>query len=509
MGDEFNYASQTITTVFFTHQYRLKIYVLDRFNALIENHNITTGAEKMMYPSLDFFNGCILFLRIGVGRLGLVGERTISLEMIHQGNITENTPKMERYFKMDTFHTTPPNVSPYVPLYVDGIILKRFFDIDINKLDPNIVYNVFFVRHGDAEHNTKYELIRVGGKAVKVPNVKINTDLTPLGIQQTKGSGIAFTRWVLLNYKKYGIDRIDIGFVSDLIRTQQTAANFFTGVIEESKIMQDSRIIDRNDRKKTLLGDFSVSLKYTIIVVLPCLNELESGSPDGSRTLMQGIGKFASAVTTLGVASSFASRENQTNCRTTLTEYGFKKRPYEAFGYTVKDCSRLQELGFPIDWTFYNNFYKGYRDQTTFGRDRCRNTHFLGIFFNIYLPQKLKLDTQFVEHQVRQKPDFSQGLQPPANPMPLLVGFNRNRVKQGFDDTVKYTIADYPYDEATRSSSVEAPVVVPTKQPSSWSRFSSWFGSRKGGKYHKKPKRKSRKISKKRQTRKNQRKQRK
>jgi phosphohistidine phosphatase SixA len=505
------------------------MYVLDRFNALINWKNQSIyGSQNdnykfKEYDDLNFFNGCILYLRIDVGILGFVGERVISLEMIHQGDILPSTPKLEKYFNIDSF-------TPISKMSVDDAILKRFFDIDISSLNPNIVYNIFFVRHGDAEHNTKYELIRVAGKAVKIPNSKINTNLTPLGIQQTTNSGRIFTEWALANYQKYGITRIDYGCVSDLVRTQQTAANFFIGIqqqnprkVEEYRARQELNL-SRNYQSKVLgLSSFLVNIDNAVIVVLPCLHELESGSPDGSITVMQGVGRVASAVTTLGAASSFSSRENQTNCRD-VTGRGFKKRPYELLGYTVQDCSTLKQLGIPIDWTFYNSFYKGYRDQTTFGgRDSCRgSTHFLGIFFNLYLRQRTQLDNQF-QSPVRVKPQFNNGLPEPDNPMELLVPFPKkpfqpkiNRSNAEYTAFQEPTISDESgdrfgseYDNGHVLENALQSRIKPQTTVQSPHRWRSLFSRKgRGGNYNKKLNRKSRKVNKSKYTRKNQRKQR-
>ena len=164
---------------------------------------------------------------------------------------------------------------------------------------------------------------------------------------------------------------INTVFVSDLVRTQETAGFFLTQLTS------------------------SQLPPFTRIIVLPCLHELANGEKDGERKtgtaiLKKGFSQF-SKTGTLGRTAGVMNRENNTNCRATKEEEYIPGR-WSLNQFERKDCSTININGktISIDWELYKIFYKGYRDENKWGRKECKDHHFLGIFFDNYvLPENL------------------------------------------------------------------------------------------------------------------------
>lgn len=144
--------------------------------------------------------------------------------------------------------------------------------------------------------------------------------------------------------------RIESVFVSDLIRTQETASNFL------------SQLSNFNEK--------------TPIIVLPCLHE--STELDGSKS---SLGYFTQSNKGYGF-------ENLTDCDIKNTpiignasenNIPFKGDQYRCYNITIKGNT------IPIDWGIYLNFYndKMREPELMYNRNRnhCRDNHFLGMFF--------------------------------------------------------------------------------------------------------------------------------
>jgi len=144
-------------------------------------------------------------------------------------------------------------------------------------------------------------------------------------------------------------------FVSDLVRTQETAS-FFLSQLTSSQLPP-----------------------LTPIIVLPCLHELATGEKDGDQTLRKAFSQ-ASRIFTLGTTQGVMNRENNTNCRDNKS-------------YFKKDCSTIEvdNKVMYINWELYKIFYNGYRDENNSERKHCSENHFLGIFFeNFVSPENSK-----------------------------------------------------------------------------------------------------------------------
>jgi hypothetical protein len=414
-----------ITAFFFTHQDRLRTSIMRRFDKILGRNQIDMKAQ--------FFNGCILYLKIFKDdKKSYIDQWKFELSMVYSGDpAARKTSK--KYFTLE--NTGNPNdiVFQNFPMYLKSKQMMEYFHINQAELDMNTIYNLFFMRHGQAQHNVKV-----------VYNPRINTDLTSAGENQARDAGNSWAKWAQQN----DITSINYFCVSDLIRTQQTAAMFLFGVrsythpsrningakfsteanvrfnpIEEINIIPNKEELnaDYEEEEKLIRPHLDVNMGYLQrgekiynvpfintdnlkVIVLPCLHELEKGQDDGSIS-SYGLGHLTSALT-LGTTSGVVSRENITNCRN--KNYG--KRFYEASGITTRDCSNLPSVTNPetiktnledginignspirvMDWNFYNKFYKGYRDQISFGgRDHCGKTHFIGLFFQILKQEQI------------------------------------------------------------------------------------------------------------------------
>jgi len=184
------------------------------------------------------------------------------------------------------------------------------------------------------------------------------------GIFQSEKAGEFFSD----HFKEKVLDKV---FVSDLIRTQQTA-EYFLSQLNNTQFPQN-----------------------TPIVVLPCLHELREDETDGQLTWYKGLSQ-ATRIIPLGTTHGVMNRENNTNCRATSKEKSSSMNPY-----VRKDCSMIMvnEKSIPIDWSLYHNFYKGYnkigyynetgyRDQNNLYRKACKDHHFIGIVLKEYYKEQ-------------------------------------------------------------------------------------------------------------------------
>jgi hypothetical protein len=403
-----------LTVLFFTHQHRLISSVVKTFNRFLLQQG------KGINPKVRFMNGAIIKLLIQPQPQQQ--NYKLSIELIYDGELDDTSDKENKpYWRGNIINENPEGIGlynnfgqeangfpkvqinyeefkPRFDIVLTSQDLFTYFKINEAMLGTYDDFNLFFIRHGDAEHNTKQKMF---GK-FKYGNVKANTDLTQKGKIQAVKSGRAFAQY--LSSSRLLISKIDFIALSDLIRTQQTAGSFLEGINSKGA--------------KTLL-------QGTRAVVLPCLHELQSGTDDGSISVLQGLGNITSAAT-LGATSGIALRENITNCQTSDPTKGrntserFTGRNAEqsissvndaefsiASGQTyqmprsecqqvgnnsngnIKDCTNIcyNGINIPIDWSFYLDFYGGdYRNRqqymTTFRSKRsCTNSHFIGLFF--------------------------------------------------------------------------------------------------------------------------------
>jgi len=413
---ELAFYNKVVNAFFFSHQDRLRTSIIKRFNMLNSTH---------FNKKAKFFNGCILYLQIRKkNQYKWDDQWKFELSMIYEGDTSERKKgdiyfRDEEYGKVNHYDNYNIEFKPVVAM-LNPKNLQSIFHIDPNYLDEHTIYNLYLMRHGQAQHNVKF-----------VYNPIINTELTNAGKLQARDAGNKWAKWAERN----GISSIDYFCVSDLFRTQQTAAMFLFGVRNYGFISRDKHdnlsklgirfdstedvnIIptkeeymesmrqeeelrrpewDVNAYQQRGGGVYNVPIINTEnlkVIVLPCLHELEKGQDDG-KISSYGLGHLTSALT-LGTTSGIVSRENITNCRSKTL-----KQKYRFYEPNTKDCSNLPKITntpnpiisdvIPMNWDYYNNFYKGYRDQISVGgREHCANTHFLEEFFKIINPNPVK-----------------------------------------------------------------------------------------------------------------------
>jgi len=290
--------------IFFTHQYRLKHSLIGTLNEL-----------GFGIPKKKFSNNAIIRLTLSPNPDN--DSLIVNLIMIHNGDV-ETNKKGEDYWVVGQ-DMTRDNMS------INKEDFCEKFKINMDSFNINNIINCYFIRHGEAEHNTNKNFL--------TRHLKDNTKLTigPESKQAMKEAGIA-----LNNALQNG--SINAIFVSDLIRTQQTAGYILSELIE---------IENRNNGSNR----YNINLP---IIVLPCLHESTSGDGKGAFNIL--------------------ARENQTDCR-------------EDGAFYTKKCSSISiegtDLPIKINWSLYKSFYGGYyRDYITNSRYKCRDNHFLGLFFN-------------------------------------------------------------------------------------------------------------------------------
>ena len=314
------------TYLFFSHQNRTKMYVIDSFNQL---------SPTKINTKIRFSNGSILCLTM----LKKSNVCHLKLDLLYTGDSSSNK-KPKRDFKK--FYMSKkkykywvkegeiiPNNAPdfeavnFTPITTTCNFdeLQNVFKIHENDLIEGELNYCVFNRHGQALHNAKKW------------NTTYNTSLTDLGQNQAYIAGQKFSN--IMN--ELNIIEINTISASDLIRTHQTCANFLTGLV--------------NTRGFGCLEDIKQ------LFIIPCFHEIERNMKDGDY----GINRSLSS---LGVS---IQNENKTNC-------------------TESTCKEISVDGkvIPIDWNFYANFYGNFfRGQKGNNRELCRNNHFLGLFFDL------------------------------------------------------------------------------------------------------------------------------
>jgi hypothetical protein len=285
--------------LFFTHQYRLKHNLIGTLNGL-----------GFGIPKKKFSNNAIICLTLSPNPDNN-DNLYADLKMIYNGYEESNKENEEYWVVGDNMTENKLTNLINKEAFCDA------FKIDINSFNIINTINCFFIRHGEAQHNTnENELTR---------HTRDNTVLTITEDtkQAMKDAGNTLNKALT----EYG-NKINAVFVSDLIRTQETAGY----ILSEVNSFNDD----------------------VPVFVLPCLHESTAG--DGK-----------------GVFNIFA-RENQTDCRSKE-------------GFFQKQCSIIRLTNgreVPINWSLYKLFYGGYyRDYIrNVSRYQCRYNHFLGLFFN-------------------------------------------------------------------------------------------------------------------------------
>ena len=189
----FNGSTIDKTLLFFGHQ--------DRFQAsLIKKMNLF-GANIKEYK---FSNGAMLNLIINPHG----DSYNLYLSLVYTGDTDANTSG-KKYW-VDNRNNQVNNARYYFEPKKITVTKENFNGIFKNTVYLEDTVSCYFVRHGKATHN-----------AVMTVNLETNTDL----VNQTNDPAIIKGGEILKNLT----EKIDYIFVSDLIRTQQTASLFLQG----------------------------------------------------------------------------------------------------------------------------------------------------------------------------------------------------------------------------------------------------------------------------------------
>jgi broad specificity phosphatase PhoE len=289
--------------------------------AVIVSHNsrIQCLLAKIAPPNerIRFQNCSVLKIYISKGY--------IEVDLLHSGEITETDQKKEdKVYYCDKYDKRlfyqPNKFKQFIPMKSDAAGLKRL-GINVPLVNDYIFY---LVRHGQSEHNQGRNL-----------HIKLDTSL--LGSDKSvRFAAAAISRDI------GDLKRVDMFFVSDLIRTRQTL-----------NIMKSAwGWYDYTSYLKEHLKN-----KPVRSIVLPCASEVA------------GVGNNGDCDSSIWVTQKM-SRENYPGC--TLSTISDPKN----------DCSKF-------DWSIYLQFYskkmRGQEDTFTgllsrkTPRMRCRDTTLLAM----------------------------------------------------------------------------------------------------------------------------------
>ena len=327
------------TYLFFSHQNRTKMYVIDSFNQL---------SDSKINTKTRFSNGSILCLTM----LKKTGRCHLKLDLLYTGDSNSNKKtksdwkkgfKLKKYkywVKEESINDKALNFEPVIFTSISAICnfvqLQNIFKINADNLMEDELNYCMFNRHGEALHN------------VQKWNTKHNTSLTERGKEQAYIAGENFS--AIMDHLH--ITEINAISATDLVRTHQTSANFLTGLVK--------------------IRGFDCLNDIHELFIIPCFHEIEKDTKDGYSS-------FNRTFSSLGIQN-----ENKTDCN-------------------PSDCNQIIIDGkrIPIYWNFYLHFYGGiFRGSDIQGNQKksCRDNHFLGLFFDLIHSLKLsKKENEVVE----------------------------------------------------------------------------------------------------------------
>jgi len=410
-----NSSTKKNTYLFFSHQNRIKMYVIDDFNTLLQSDKIDSKTR--------FSNGATLCLTI---LKKTDGKFLLRLELLSTGDYFANKlpkkGKIYKYWVTQQENKDLPDffeAQKFIPknTELDASSIQRVFKFDPTTLNENEPYYCFFVRHGYALHNDKKfrgdnyrkntelttnEFMNQEERLRKLkltspqeitekPNEDGNDDdveedifeNNKSGVQQAEEAGATFSK--IMDEKN--ITQIDVVAASDLLRTHQTAQYFLTKL---------------NELKPTCLESI------TALFIIPCLHELMEKTRDGGKS-------FSGTIGYLGVP---LYQENKTNCTDQILSLSDENTNEIKYGRTQQSCTSITigDRTIPIDWVFYKTFYGNtFRDgKSTATAKSCRDNHFLGLFFDLLnnnvkgtVQQQQPLQQQPLQQQEEKKGFFS------------------------------------------------------------------------------------------------------
>ena len=157
-----------------SHNARLRCFLVDHLNEALNNtlkdNNNKYGKD---FKEIRFKNACVLQL--------ILYKNKCTFDLIYGGDVKKRKPGY--YFKTHSDKNGSNNNS------IDVTFPKTTIDINdhFEGFDPNIIYNIYIVRHGEASHN------------VRSINIETDTNLTEEGIKSVTKTG-DFLKEIKFNY---------------------------------------------------------------------------------------------------------------------------------------------------------------------------------------------------------------------------------------------------------------------------------------------------------------------
>lgn len=299
------------TIILVTHNARLRCFVTD-----ISGQNNPNKDQR--FKEIRFKNCCIL-------KLTLRKEDTnAALEMIYSGSIEEGSAKMG---EGQAYYVKNHTVSKQNAVPNQEVVFKPIsFDIKLLNMKANDIkrdYNIYLIRHGEAEHNVDPSR----------RNFKRDTLLTPNGINQTREAADALIKYFRESNNEI---RIRFYFCSELKRTRETMGY----ILEKAYLNKYKNENDKVDEQ---------TLK---MIVLPCAHEIKFDKAGKCDQKRQGI----------------RAPENMQICRngkivSKQVHFGLTKRVYDQCQYIYivlhdQNDEYVKKIKVNVDWKYYNNFLK-------------------------------------------------------------------------------------------------------------------------------------------------------
>jgi hypothetical protein len=178
----------------------------------------------------------------------------------------------------------------------------------------------------------------------------------------------------------------DIKQINDnLLKIYENKASVFHNWINNEKIKLSgiflSDIKEYHIIAETFLSHAPFDIDHAKFVVLPCMHEIYEGARDGNYMINKKKAKYDQHVN---------FNERNTNCRKDQNDldmdrvsiYSFLKQNRKNICDKIIVKNKNTRYEYEIDWKFYFDFYKGYRDQNKKGKKLCRENNFLRIFLD-------------------------------------------------------------------------------------------------------------------------------
>jgi hypothetical protein len=295
------------TLLFFGHQDRFQESLIKKMNEFV-----TKIEDKI--ANYKFSNGAMLNLIIEPSGINY----NLYLSLVYTGDDSANKP--DKIYWIDYTKTQVNNAKYHFESKTITVTKTDFDRIFKNKSEVNETISCYFVRHGKATHN-----------AVMIVNLERNTNLVkPLSDTAIIDGGNILTKLT---------EKIDYIFVSDLIRTQQTASLFLQGYSGKTPEK---------------------------IYVLACLHELNSRN--------DGLDK--------PIEPPYYYYENETTCNHNFQDGFYRKNPKICDKITIKNADTRIDKIKELDWSKYEPYFTS-NHRTPDNQQICNDYHFLGIALDI------------------------------------------------------------------------------------------------------------------------------